>query len=57
MLETIFLRFWQIGKNDRRGLGLGLYISKMLVEAHQGLIWVESKVGQGSVFHVTLPVA
>ncbi|MCX6111176.1 MAG: HAMP domain-containing sensor histidine kinase [Proteobacteria bacterium] len=57
MLETIFKRFWQIGKHDRRGLGLGLYISKMLVEAHQGHIWVESEVGKGSVFHVSLPKA
>jgi len=54
MLETIFKRFWQIGKHDRRGLGLGLYISKMLVEAHQGHIWVESEVGKGSVFNVSL---
>jgi len=55
MLETVFERFWQVGKNDRRGLGLGLYISKCIVEAHGGRIWVESKLGEGSVFWCTLP--
>ena len=47
MLEAIFERFWQVGKNDRRGMGLGLYISKSIVEAHGGRIWAESEVGQG----------
>ncbi len=55
--EAVFERFWQVGKNDRRGLGLGLYISRCIVDAHHGKIWVESKVGEGSVFHVELPVA
>jgi signal transduction histidine kinase len=57
MLDTVFLRFWQVATNDRRGSGLGLYISKSLVEAHGGRIWVESKVRQGSVFHFTVPLA
>jgi signal transduction histidine kinase len=55
MLESIFVRFWQVGKNDRRGLGLGLYISKCIVEAHGGRIWVESTLGEGSTFYFTLP--
>jgi signal transduction histidine kinase len=42
--------------NDRRGLGLGLFISKWIVEAHKGRIWVESKVGKGSSFLFTLPM-
>lgn len=54
-LEAVFERFWQVGKNDQRGLGLGLYISRCIVEAHGGHIWVESKPGAGSTFHVTLP--
>jgi signal transduction histidine kinase len=54
-LETIFERFWQVTKNDRRGLGLGLFISKCIVEAHAGRIWAESKVGEGSTFCFTLP--
>ena len=57
MHDAIFLRFWQAPTNDRRGAGLGLYISKSLVEAHRGRIWIERKVGQGSVFHFTIPVA
>lgn len=54
-LEAVFQRFWQIGRNDRRGLGLGLYISRCIVEAHGGRIWAESSVGKGSSFHFTLP--
>lgn len=52
--QTIFERFWQIGKHDRRGLGLGLYISKMLVEALGGRLSVDSEVGRGSTFQFTL---
>lgn len=37
------------------GLGIGLFITKEIVEAHSGKIWVESEVGTGSVFHVDLP--
>ncbi len=54
-LGLIFERFWQIGKNDSRGLGLGLYISKCLVEAHGGRIWAESELGAGSTFFFTIP--
>jgi len=56
MLDAIFERFWQVGKNDRRGQGLGLYISKCIVEAHRGRIWAESKAGKGSQLYFTLPV-
>ena len=56
MLEAVFARFWQVGKNDHRGLGLGLYISKCIVDAHGGRIWAESKLGAGSTFHITIPV-
>jgi signal transduction histidine kinase len=39
-----------------RGLGLGLYISRTLVEAHGGKIWAESELGKGSTFSFSLPV-
>ncbi|MEO8202804.1 MAG: ATP-binding protein [Betaproteobacteria bacterium] len=55
MLEAVFNRFWQVGKNDRRGLGLGLFISRCIVEAHGGTIVAESSLGKGSRFTFTLP--
>jgi signal transduction histidine kinase len=53
--RRIFDRFAQITNKDRRGLGLGLYISKTLIEAHQGNLWVVSEPGVGSNFCFTLP--
>ncbi len=55
-LEAIFERFLQITKNDRRGVGLGLYISKCIVRGHGGRIWAESRIGEGSTFCFTLPI-
>ena len=42
---------------DVGGMGLGLYISKEIVDRHNGRIWAESEVGTGTTFHVTLPAA
>jgi signal transduction histidine kinase len=58
VLPHIFERFYrgQVSRSGR-GAGLGLSIAKELVEAQEGTIAVESQIGQGSVFTVTLPQA
>lgn len=56
----VFERFWQArARTDQRpsGSGLGLAIAKQIVERHHGRIWLESGVGEGSTFSVTLPLA
>ena len=56
-LPRIFDRFWQAQQKNRAGIGLGLSIAKGLVEAHGGLLWVESKLGAGTTFFFTLALA
>jgi len=56
-LPHLFERFYRAkGARKSEGLGLGLYITRLLVEAHGGEITVESTVGEGSAFTFTLPV-
>jgi signal transduction histidine kinase len=55
MLEAVFQRFCQGRNNDRRGIGLGLYITRCIVEAHRGRIWAESIEGVGSTLRFSLP--
>ena len=56
-LPHVFDRFWQVGRADRRGVGLGLPIARGIVEAHGGRIWIESRPGEGTVVRFTLPAA
>jgi signal transduction histidine kinase len=56
--EKIFDEFYQLrqpGEKKAGGVGLGLAISKKLVEMHGGKIWVCSELGRGSSFFFTLP--
>lgn len=52
----MFDRFWQGKRSGRQGAGLGLAISKAIVLAHGGSIWVESEEGEGTTVYFTLPV-
>ena len=54
-LESVFERFTQVGANEHGGLGLGLHISRCLVQAHGGSIRAESKPGAGTRICMTLP--
>jgi PAS domain S-box-containing protein len=58
-LDSIFERFHQVSSADARekgGTGLGLTITKSIVERHGGRIWVDSEIGIGSTFWFTLPL-
>jgi PAS domain S-box-containing protein len=57
--EQLFTRFYRVKQatfGDTRGIGLGLYVAKAIVDAHQGEILVQSEVDVGSTFSVILPV-
>jgi CheY-like chemotaxis protein len=57
--HKVFEKFKQVGDtltDKPKGTGLGLPICKQIVEHHNGVIWVESEVGKGSIFSFTIPV-
>jgi signal transduction histidine kinase len=59
-LPHLFQRYYRSRSTTAKkvgGLGLGLYITRLIAEAHRGRVWVESEPGQGSTFYFALPLA
>jgi len=62
-LPHLFIAYWRGDRraeragDERRGAGLGLWIARAIVEAHGGELRVESRPGDGTTFHFTLPFA
>lgn len=61
-ISKLFTKFFRVSKSqdtssNSKGTGLGLYLSKSIIDLHHGKIWVQSQVGVGSTFYFTLPVA
>lgn len=57
-LPHLFQKFYRVDNSATRsigGTGLGLFICKAIVELYDGVIWAESKVGEGSIFYINLP--
>jgi len=55
-LERMFQPFWQSGREDQRGAGLGLTICRSIIEAHGGNIWAEPEPGKRVRICFVLPV-
>jgi signal transduction histidine kinase len=57
-LPNIFTRFYRVPNQNKaiRGTGLGLFICRRIINAHEGEITAESKLGEGTTFHIYLPI-
>lgn len=59
-IPHLFTKFYRVStslQEGKKGTGLGLYISKVIIEKHGGTIWVTSELGKGSIFSFSLPCA
>jgi signal transduction histidine kinase len=54
-LQNMYDRYWQAKRRNREGIGLGLSLTKGIVEGHGGRVWAESAIGTGTTVHFTLP--
>ena len=55
-LSHLFDRFYRVPGQTASGTGLGLFICKQIILAHKGKMWVESAPGEGTTFHIVLPI-
>jgi two-component system phosphate regulon sensor histidine kinase PhoR len=57
--KNLFHKFYRVPQGDiyqKKGLGLGLYYSEQIIKAHRGTIEIESEIGKGSVFFISIPL-
>lgn len=56
-LDQVFDKYYRVAHTSKKieGIGLGMFITKALVEAHGGKIWIESQPGEGTAVHFTVP--